>query len=86
MSIVANEKGLVENRILDSANNYNEQTLRQVSNYLNSKFSGKTIEEIKKGINDEIKSSKLELNIISKKLVQKIKLCLFIMINFLFLL
>ena len=48
MSIVASENGLVENRILNSANDYNEETLKQVSNYLNSKFTGRTIEEIKK--------------------------------------
>ena len=50
MSIVANENGLVENRILDSTNNYDESTLKQVSNYLNSKYSGKTIDEIKKAL------------------------------------
>jgi len=71
MSIVANENGLVENRILDSSNDYNENTLKQVSNYLNAKFSGKTIEDIKKIINNEIENSQLELNTISKKLVQE---------------
>jgi len=63
MSIVANENGLVENRILDSNNNYSENTLKKVSNYLNSKYVGKTI--------DEIKNSKLELDTISQKLVQE---------------
>jgi len=71
MSIVVNENGLVENRILDSTNDYDEQTLRQVSNYLNSKFSGNTIDEIKKIISNEIENSQLELNTISKKLVQE---------------
>jgi len=71
MSIVANENGLVENRILDSTNNYNEDTLKQVSNYLNSKFRGKTIDEIKKIINNELENSQLELNTISQKLVQE---------------
>ena len=71
MSIVANENGLVENRILDSTNNYDESTLRQVSNYLNSKYSGKTIDEIKKTISNEIENSQLELNIISQKLVEE---------------
>ena len=71
MSIVANENGLVENRILDTNNNYNDNTLRQVSNYLNSKFSGKTIEEIKKIVSNEIENSKLELDTISQKLVQE---------------
>ena len=71
MSIVANENGLVENRILDSNSNYSENTLKKVSNYLNSKHVGKTIDEIKKNISNEIKNSKLELDTISQKLVQE---------------
>ena len=71
MSIVANENGLVENRILDSTSNYDESTLKQVSNYLNSKYSGKTIDEIKKIISNEIENSQLELNKISQKLVEE---------------
>ena len=58
MSIIASENGLVENRILDSKNNYNDSTLKQASNYLNSKFIGKTIDQIKMLISEEIKNSK----------------------------
>ena len=54
-SIVVSENGLVENRILDSNNNYNDNTLKQVSNYHNSKFVGKTLDEIKKIMDKEIK-------------------------------
>jgi heat-inducible transcriptional repressor len=71
MSIIASENGLVENRILDSKNNYSDSTLRQVSNYLNSKFENKTIDEIKQIIREKIQNSKTELDTISKKLVQE---------------
>ncbi len=71
MSVVANENGLVENRILDSNNYYSENTLKKVSNYLNSKYTGKTIDEIKNKIGNEINNSKLELDSISQKLVQE---------------
>ncbi len=71
MSIIASENGMVENRILDSKNSYTESTLRSVSNYLNTKFVGKTIDEIKTIINKEIKSSKSQLDSISKKLVKE---------------
>ena len=71
MSIVVSENGLVENRILDSNNNYNDNTLKQVSNYLNSKFVGKTLDEIKKIMDKEIKNSQLQLNSISQKLIQE---------------
>lgn len=71
MSIIANENGLVENRILNSNNNYNDNTLKQVSNFLNSKFKGKTLNEIKNTIIKELENTRSELNIISKKLVQE---------------
>ena len=71
MSIIASENGLVENRILDSNQNYNDNTLKQVSNYLNSKFSNITIDEIKKTLSKEIENSQIELDNISKKLVQE---------------
>ena len=67
MSVIANENGLVENRILDSNHNYHDSTLKQVSNYLNSKFGGKTFDEIKSSIVKEIANSQLELDTISKR-------------------
>ncbi len=71
MSIIANENGLVENRILESNRNYNDSILKQVSNYLNSKFSGKTIAELKIIISNEINNSKHELDLLSKKLIEE---------------
>ena len=71
MSIIPSENGMVVNRIFDSKNSYTESTLRSVSNYLNTKFVGKTIDEIKTIINKEIKSSKSQLDSISKKLVKE---------------
>ena len=62
MSIIASENGLVENRILNSKNNYNESTLKQASNYLNSNFVGKTIDQIKIIISEEIKNSQNQLD------------------------
>ena len=71
MSIIASENGLVENRILNSKINYNDSTLKKASNYINSKFVGKTIDQIKIIISDEIRSSKNQLDIISTKLVEE---------------
>ncbi|PPR47827.1 MAG: Heat-inducible transcription repressor HrcA [Alphaproteobacteria bacterium MarineAlpha5_Bin9] len=71
MSIIANENGLVENRILEPNYVYDDSNLRKVSNYLNSKFSGNTFEEIKLKLNKEIKNSKLELDTVSTKLVKE---------------
>ena len=71
MSIIASENGLVENRILNSKNNYNESTLKQASNYLNSNFVGKTIDQIKTIITEEIKNSKNQLDSITTRLVKE---------------
>ena len=71
MSIIASENGLVENRILNSKNNYNESTLKQASNYLNSNFVGKTIDQIKIIITEEIKNSKNQLDSITTRLVKE---------------
>jgi|TARA_B110000438_G_scaffold298999_1_gene348305 heat-inducible transcriptional repressor len=71
MSIIACENGIIENRILDVKNDYKESNLKQVSNYLNSKFMGSTIENIKSSIQKEIKVSKSELDLLSSRLVKE---------------
>jgi heat-inducible transcriptional repressor len=71
MSIIASENGIIENRILDVENDYKENNLKQVSNYLNSKFMGSTIEKIKTSIQKEINVSKSELDLLSSKLVKE---------------
>ena len=71
MSIIASENGLVENRILDTDSAYSESALKQASNYLNAKFEGKTIEEIKQNIKNEINNSKSQLDKLSAKLVHE---------------
>ena len=71
MSIIASDNGLIENRILEDSKNYNENTLRKVSNFLNSKYSNKHISDIKKSIELEINNSKSQLELLSNKLVKK---------------
>ena len=71
MSIIASENGLVENRVLDTNINYSDNILKQASNYLNAKFMGKTIGEIKLNIKNEIKNSKLEIDSLSAKLAKE---------------
>lgn len=71
MAIIVNENGLVENRLFFSNSNYQEFNLIEASNYLNEKLKGKTIENVKKEIIEEINSYKSELDTLSQKLVQK---------------
>ena len=48
MSIIAYENGEIENRIINDQGKHNSSMLKQTSNYLNSKFQNKNINEIKR--------------------------------------
>ena len=71
MSIIASTNGQVENRIIEDGGVYSETILKEVSNFLNSKFKNKNIDEIKKSIEFDINVSKGRLETLSKKLVEK---------------
>ena len=71
MSIIAYENGEIENRIINDHGKHNSSTLQQTSNYLNSKFQNKNINEIKEIIKKEILYSKSKLESLSSKLVQQ---------------
>ncbi|SVC55515.1 uncharacterized protein METZ01_LOCUS308369, partial [marine metagenome] len=71
MSIIASTTGQVENRIIDDTKNYSDNILREISNFLNSKYANKSIEEIKTSIQLDINNSKGRLEVLSQNLVQK---------------
>ena len=71
MSIIVSTNGQIENRIIEDKGTYSENTLREISNFLNSKYINKSIEEIKTTIKVDIKNSKGRLDFLSKNLVQK---------------
>ena len=71
MSIIASKNGQVENRIIEDSANYSENSLREISNYLNSKYIDMNIDEIKKSIQTEIKNSQGRLETLSRNLVEK---------------
>ena len=61
MSILAYENGEIENRIIDDAGKYTNLELQQTSNYLSEKFKNKNINQIKKIIQDDVSSSRSNL-------------------------
>ena len=71
MLIIAYENGEIENRILEDGGKYNSNTLQQSTNYLNTKFQNKNIDEIKQNIENEILNSKNDLELLSSKLVKQ---------------
>ena len=71
MSIIAYENGEIENRIINDQGKHNSSMLQQTSNYLNSKFQNKNINEIKEIIEKEVLYSKSKLESLSAKLAQQ---------------
>ena len=71
LSIIASTNGQVENRIIEDEGVYSEDILKEISNFLNSKYSNKNIKEIKESIESDIKNSEGRLEMLSKKLVKK---------------
>ena len=71
MSIIASTKGHVENRIIDDGGNYSDSLLREISNFLNNKYSNQSIQEIRNKIKSDIKDSKGRIELLSKNLIQK---------------
>jgi len=71
MSIIASTNGQIENRIIEDGGSYSENTLKEISNFVNSKYANKNLEQIKNNIEIDIKNSKGRLELISKNLVQK---------------
>jgi len=70
MSILAYENGEIENRIIDDDGKYSNSELQQTSNYLSEKFKNKNINQIKKIIQDDVSSSRSNLEDISRKLIK----------------
>ena len=56
--------------IMDDDGSYSDTLLREISNFLNSKYTNKSIDEIKRDIQSDINSSKGRLEALSKTLVQ----------------
>jgi len=71
MSIIASTNGQVENRILEDKGKYSENLLREISNFLNSKYANHSIGEIKIKIKEDIKVYHGKIEVLSKNLIQK---------------
>ena len=71
MSILAYENGEIENRIINDQGKHNSGMLQQTSNYLNTKFQNKNINEIKEIIEKEVLYSKGKLESLSSKLAHQ---------------
>lgn len=69
--ILITEDGLVENRIVETPPGLPPSSLIEAGNYLNSRLSGKTLNEAKSRILGELDANKAQLDLLSSKLVEE---------------
>ena len=63
--------GLLENRVIELNEEISLSALEAATNYLNAKLSGKTIEEARTHIHDDIKNNQTQLNTLTEKLIMQ---------------
>lgn len=68
--ILVGEDGSVENRVIDVPRGLPPSTFVQASNYLSTRFQGKTIGEVQRFVRDEVESLRRELDEISARIVE----------------
>lgn len=68
--ILVGEDGSVENRVIDVPPGLPPSTFIQASNYLSTRFQGKTIDEVQRFVRDEVTSLRRELDEISARIVE----------------
>jgi heat-inducible transcriptional repressor len=68
--VLVTEDGVVENRLIEVPLGTPPSTLQAATNYLNSRLSGRTVEEVKTAVLGEIESRRAQLDELTAKLVE----------------
>ena len=68
--VLVNESGLVENRVIEVPVGITQASLIQATNYLNSRLSGRTLDEAYIKIKEEIDAHQTEIDELSTKIVE----------------
>lgn len=68
--VLVNEDGLVENRVIEVPMGLPGSTLQMSSNYLNARLSGRTLEEARTEVQQELDSHRTELDELSRRVVE----------------
>ena len=69
--ILITESGIIENRIIKIPKGLPSSVLIEISNYLNSVIKGRTLNESKEKISNEIKNDKIRIDRVTKKLIDQ---------------
>ncbi len=57
LAILVTSTGLVQNRVVDVERPYSESELKQAANYLNERFMGQSLEEVRRGLLQDLQRS-----------------------------
>lgn len=71
LAVLVSSNNLIENRILDLPSDFSISSLQQASNYLNSILAGKTLDDVKMQISQDIENRKTQLDELSESIIEK---------------
>ncbi len=69
--VIVNDCGLVENRLIQIPNEISATTLEQATKYINTRFSGLTLEEIRNEVQQDVEYRRDGINKIAEQLISK---------------
>ncbi|MBR1944163.1 MAG: heat-inducible transcription repressor HrcA [Alphaproteobacteria bacterium] len=69
--VIVNDCGLVENRLIQIPNEISATTLEQATRYINTRFSGLTLEEIRNEVQQDVEYRRDDINKIAEQLISK---------------
>lgn len=69
--VIVNANGVVENRLIDVPLDVSAEVLEQTTNYINSKLSGLSLEEIRNAIQDEVNFQKEGIDKLAKTVLSE---------------
>jgi heat-inducible transcriptional repressor len=67
--VLVNADGQVENRVIDTPAGLPPSALQQASNYLNARLSGRSIDEVRRVVSEEIAADRTELDTLATQVV-----------------
>lgn len=68
--VLVGEDGSVENRIIETPPGIPPSALTQATNYVNARLAGRTLEEARRAIEEEIRQARTELDALASKVVE----------------
>jgi len=68
--IFVSETGLVQNKVIETDNDWSSQELEQITNYLNHTLPGMTIQQIRNQLADELKQEQANFDLLRQRAIK----------------